>query len=56
MDINYRGFSYPFAAAAPPRPSCSSQLLPPDGSRGPFERFDVRAEFVKPEGGVFQPS
>jgi len=41
MDINYRGFSFP-----PPYIP-----LPADGSRGPFEHFDVRAEFVKPEGG-----
>lgn len=50
MDINY---SVGGGVAPPPIPSTVPR--PPDGSRGPFERFDVRAEFVKPKrGGVFQ--
>lgn len=46
MDINYRGFSSSSSHPPPVRKDLED----------PLSVFDVRAEFVKPEGGVFQPS
>lgn len=64
MDINYGGFSSLSTPSPNPYPQTTNPVNRPAivnryrrtnrrNAQGPFEHFDVRVVFVKPEGGEF---